>query len=60
MIKYFISWATSNYGFGNCIIEHHKEIQSYDDLLIIEEQIRQSAKIAELPIIINYKRMYDE
>lgn len=59
-MKYFVSWTTRNYGFGNGVIEVEKPIVNYDDLLNVEHQIRYKEKYPDLPIVIFYKRMYDE
>ena len=59
-MKYFVSWATNNYGFGNGYVEVEKPINNYDDLLKVEHQIRYAEKFPELPIVLYYKRVYDE
>ena len=59
-MKYFISYATKNYGFGNAVVEVKKAIKDYDDLLAIEEHIMQEGKIMELPVVLHYIRIYDD
>lgn len=59
-MRYFISWVTKNYGFGNGFIDVDKPIENYDDLLKVEHQIRYNEKFPELPIVLNYKKVIEE
>ena len=59
-MRYFVSWVTKNYGFGNDIIEVNKPLNDYDELLKAEHQIRYKEKFPEIPVILYYKRVYDE
>lgn len=63
MYKYFVSFVYTKQSlniFGNCIINLHKKILTYDDVLEIEKQIQATENIDVLPIILSYERMYEE
>lgn len=60
MVKYFVSWATTEYGYGNCIAELPDSIRDYDDILELQEKIRQREKIPEWPKIMYYRKVYDK
>lgn len=64
MYKYFCSFAfqtpTGDTLFSNDVVEVSDEIHSYDDILVIEKFLQKQHKFVSLPIIINYRRVYDK